>query len=190
MVLVGNDTGGALCQLALRGDNSRIGGLVLTNCDAFDQFPPRALVPLFVLARYRSAIRAFRAPMRIRAVRDSFLGFGPLLNHPIPTELTRQWVQPLLDLPAIRTDIARFARGLQRTELVNSAEWLSRFDRPVRIVWGTGDRMFKADLGRRLAATFPQAELQEISDASTFVPHDRPSAVAAAVQELIRPTVR
>ena len=34
-VLVGSDTGGVLCQLALRGDPGRVGGLVLTNCDAF-----------------------------------------------------------------------------------------------------------------------------------------------------------
>src|SRR5690349_14743409 len=41
VVLVGSDTGGAICQLALSGDHHRVGGLVLTNCDAFDVFPPR-----------------------------------------------------------------------------------------------------------------------------------------------------
>src|SRR5690242_13151008 len=56
VVLVGSDTGGALCQLALRGDTGRVRGLVLTNCDAFEQFPPRFLVPLFTLARSRYAV--------------------------------------------------------------------------------------------------------------------------------------
>src|SRR5215469_8325409 len=32
VVLVGNDIGGGLCQLALRGDTHRVRGLVLTNC--------------------------------------------------------------------------------------------------------------------------------------------------------------
>ena len=45
VVLVGSNTGGGLCQLALRGDTHRIRGLVLTNCDAFEQFPPRFFVP-------------------------------------------------------------------------------------------------------------------------------------------------
>ena len=35
VVLVGNDTGGAVCQFLLDEDASRIGSLVLTNCDAF-----------------------------------------------------------------------------------------------------------------------------------------------------------
>ena len=41
VTLVGNDTGGAVCQFLLDTDASRIGRLVLTNCDAFEQFPPR-----------------------------------------------------------------------------------------------------------------------------------------------------
>ena len=40
VTLAGNDTGGALCQFLLDADASRVGRLVLTNCDAFDQFPP------------------------------------------------------------------------------------------------------------------------------------------------------
>lgn len=185
VVLVGNDTGGAICQLALRDGTSRIGGLVLTNCDAFDQFPPRPLVPLFVLARRRVALWTFLQPTRIRAVRDSFLGFGPLLNHPIPKGATRRWIQPLLEDSAIRHDVVRFARGLQRTELIDSTKWLRRFDRPVQIVWGTRDRMFKVGLGRRLAEAFPTADVREVDDASTFVPFDRPEAVVEAIQSLV-----
>ena len=41
VTIVGNDTGGAICQLMLGSDTSRIGGAVLTNCDAFGSFPPR-----------------------------------------------------------------------------------------------------------------------------------------------------
>jgi pimeloyl-ACP methyl ester carboxylesterase len=55
----------------------------------------------------------------------------------------------------------------------------------VRIVWGTRDKHFTIDLGRRLAATFPQAQLDEIPDATTFVPIDRPDAVASAVFDLL-----
>ncbi len=51
VTLVGNDTGGALCQLVLDTDASRIGRLVLTNCDAFEQFPPPALRAFIALCR-------------------------------------------------------------------------------------------------------------------------------------------
>ena len=94
VVLVGSDTGGALCQLALRelapdqpargGDTHRVSGLVLTNCDAFEQFPPRYFGPLFTLARSPLAVWLLAQQTRLRAVRHSPLGFGPLLSLPRP----------------------------------------------------------------------------------------------------------
>jgi pimeloyl-ACP methyl ester carboxylesterase len=185
VVLVGSDTGGALCQLALHGDTHRVGGLVLTNCDAFEQFPPRYFVPLFTLARSRLAVWLLAQQTRLRAVRHSPLGFGPLLNRPRPAALTRGWIQPLLDSAAIRHDLTRFARGLRRTELVSAATWLGSFQRPVRLVWGTRDKHFTAGLGRRLQAAFPQAQLDEVADATTFVSIDRPGAVISAVEGVL-----
>jgi pimeloyl-ACP methyl ester carboxylesterase len=185
VVLVGNDTGGALCQLALRGDTHRVRAVVLTNCDAFEQFPPRFLVPLFILARSRLAVWAVAQQTRLRAVRHSPLGFGPLLNRPRPASLTRGWIQPILDSAAIRRDVTRFARGMRRTELLDAASWLGQFNGPVRLVWGTRDRLFTIGLGRRLAAAFQQAQLDEVPDATTFVSIDRPDAVASAVRDAL-----
>jgi pimeloyl-ACP methyl ester carboxylesterase len=185
VVLVGSDTGGALCQLALRDNADRIGGLVLTNCDAFEVFPPRYFVPLFILARYRVAVWMIGQQIRLRSVRHSPLGFGPLLNHPLSASLTRSWIQPLLDSANIRHDITRFARGTQGTELVTAATWLSRFDGPVRLVWGTRDRHFTIELGRRLADAFPHAEIDAVADATTFVSIDRPDAVVRAVHDVL-----
>jgi pimeloyl-ACP methyl ester carboxylesterase len=185
VVLAGSDTGGALCQLALRGDTHRVSGLVLTNCDAFEQFPPRYFGPLFTLARSPLAVWLLAQQTRLRAVRHSPLGFGPLLSRPRPAGLTRGWIQPLLDSAAIRHDLTRFARGLQGTELTEAATWLGRFQRPVRLVWGTRDKHFTLELGRRLAAAFPLAQLDEVADATTFVSIDRPGAVVSAVEGVL-----
>ena len=190
VVLAGSDTGGALCQLALRqlaqrGDTDRVSGLVLTNCDAFEQFPPRYFGPLFTLARSPLAVWLLAQQTRLRAVRHSPLGFGPLLSRPRPAGLTRGWIQPLLDSAAIRHDLTRFARGLQGTELTGAASWLGRFQRPVRLVWGTRDKHFTLELGRRLAAAFPLAQLDEVADATTFVSIDRPGAVVSAVEGVL-----
>jgi len=185
VVLVGNDTGGGLCQLALHGDTSRVSGLVLTNCDAFEQFPPRTLVPLFIMARSRLAVWMVGQLTRLRAVRHSPLGFGPLLNRPRSASLTRGWIQPLLDSAAIRRDVTRFARGMQRTELVDAASWLGQFEGPVRLVWGTRDKHFTIRLGRRLASAFRLAQLDLVTDATTFVPVDRPDAVVRAIRDVL-----
>lgn len=181
VTLVGNDTGGALCQLALAGDTGRIGALVLTNCDVFDRFPPPLFVPLFRLARHRPAVWALMQQVRFRAVRHSPLAYGMLLDRPRSAALTRRWVDPALADPAIRGDITRFARGLRGDELVDAASWLARFDRPARLVWGTRDRSFTLESARRLAAALPRAEVVEVPGARTFVPVDRPDAVADAI---------
>jgi len=190
VILVGNDTGGGLCQLALRGDISRVKGLVLTNCDAFEQFPPRSLVPLFILARSRLAVWTIAQLTRLRVVRHSPLGFGPLLNSPRSASLTRGWIQPVLDSATIRRDVTRFARGMRRTELVDAATWLGQFEGPVRIVWGTQDKQFTIGLGRRLAAAFRQAQLDQVTDATTFVSIDRPDAVVSAIKDVLANSAR
>src|SRR5437868_4113845 len=40
VTLVGNDTGGAVCQLVAAHHPARLGGLVLASCDAFEVYPP------------------------------------------------------------------------------------------------------------------------------------------------------
>ncbi|HEV2451710.1 MAG TPA: alpha/beta hydrolase [Streptosporangiaceae bacterium] len=185
VALAGSDTGGALCQLALRGDTHRVRGLVLTNCDAFEQFPPRFFVPLFTLARSRSAVWTVAQQNRLRAVRHSPLAFGPLLNRPRSASLTRGWIQPVLDSAAIRRDVTRFARGMRRSELIDAATWLGQFEGPVRLVWGARDKHFTIGLGRRLAAAFRRAQLDEVADATTFVSIDRPDAVVNAIRDVL-----
>jgi pimeloyl-ACP methyl ester carboxylesterase len=58
VLLVGNDSGGAVCQLVAAAHRARISSLVLTNCDALDVFPPRAYAYLKWLARSPGAMRA------------------------------------------------------------------------------------------------------------------------------------
>lgn len=190
VTLVGSDSGGAICQLALKGDHTRIAALVLTNCDTFENFPPPAFVPLFWAARHERAVWALAQVTRSRPARHSPVAFGPLLTKPRPAALTRGWMQPALDDPAIRHDIARFARSVRRDELLGAESWLANFDKPVRLVWGTRDRHFSLKWARRLAAALPQATVDEVFDATTFVSIDNPTAVALAVRELTPRVVR
>ena len=182
VTIVGNDTGGAICQLLVAdGEQRRVGRLVLTNCDAFENFPPKAFAPLFVAAKRPWLTAALLAPMRLRLLRHSALAYGMLLRRPRDASLTRGWITPALSDRRIRDDIARFARGLDRRSLVDAEPGLRRFERPVRIVWGAADRFFTLATARRLAETFPDATLVEVPNVSTFVPVDAPSAVVDAV---------
>jgi pimeloyl-ACP methyl ester carboxylesterase len=178
VTLVGNDTGGAICQFLLDSDASRIGRVVLTNCDAFRNFPPAPFGQLFKAFRSPGAIRALLAPMRAAAVRHSPAGFGLLVSRPLDSDQTRAWVEPCLSDPAIRRDVARFAKEVDPEDLNAASNRLGDFDGPALLVWGAADRFFKLDFAHRLAGTFADGRVVEIEKGRTFIPHDEPARLA------------
>ena len=178
VTLVGNDTGGAICQFLLDTDSSRIGRVVLTNCDAFDHFPPAPFDVLFKAFRNATAIRGLMAPMRATAVRHSPAGFGLLVNEPLDAEQTHAWAEPCLTDAGVREDVARFAKAVDPQELLAVSNRLGGFEGPALLVWGTGDRFFKVDFAHRLCKVFGDARVIEIEGGRTFVPHDHPARLA------------
>ena len=185
VTIVGNDTGGAICQLMLAGDTSRIGAAVLTNCDAFDAFPPRALAPLFFAGRHPALVACLVPGLRSRRVRTGKLGFGPLTSAPLDAELTRGWIEPLAS-KAIRRDLATFARGVRPRVLLDAATRFGQFTGPVRILWGDDDAYFGPELGRRLSEAFPHASLATVPGGRTFLPLEHPDAVAGEIIAAVR----
>ncbi|MGH3242301.1 MAG: alpha/beta fold hydrolase [Spirillospora sp.] len=187
VTLIGNDTGGALCQYAVDTDPSRIGRLVLTNCDSFDTFPPFPFNVIFKLLNGPRRLRFNLLPMRLRPFRHSALGFGLLARKFDPAQ-TRGWVEPALTDAAIRSDAVRFLRAVDPSELNEISTRLAAFQGPVRLIWGMRDRSFTPTLGRRLAQAFSDAEFIEIPEARTFVPLDAPQALADRIAEISNAT--
>ena len=178
VVLVGNDTGGAVCQFVLDEDPSRIGRLVLTDCDAFDTFPPFPFDLLFRLGRHERPTLAALQLMRSARLRNSKLGFGWLVRRRLTAEETERWVRPYLTDPLVRRDCTSFARTAHARDLADVATRLSRFDRPVLLCWSPDDPFFRIVLGRRLEQTFPDARLVEMPGARTFIALDQPERLA------------
>src|SRR5271163_164340 len=69
VVLVGNDTGGAVAQILATTADQRLGALVLTSCDAFEHFPPPIIKPLISAARTQPTFTAALQPLRTRFAR-------------------------------------------------------------------------------------------------------------------------
>jgi pimeloyl-ACP methyl ester carboxylesterase len=185
VTLVGNDTGGAICQFLLDIDASRVGRVVLTNCDAFTNFPPAPFGQLFKAFRSPRTVRALMAPMRAAAVRHSPAGYGLLVNQPLDADQTRAWVEPCLSDPAIRQDVARFAQQVDPDDLDAASKRLGNFDGPALLVWGVADRFFKLDFARRLQRAFTNARLVEIEHGRTFIPHDEPKRLAEEIAAFV-----
>jgi pimeloyl-ACP methyl ester carboxylesterase len=188
VTLVGNDTGGAICQVMLAGDTSRIAAAVLTNCDAFGTFPPRFLAPLFRALRHPGLVACLTPALRSERVRRSPLGYGLLTSTPLDGDLTRDWVRPL-DSKAIRRDLATLARGVHPRVLHDAASRFSQFTGPVRILWGDADPLFRIALGRQLSEAFPRASLTTVPGGRTFLPLDHPDEVAGEIIAAVRETV-
>ena len=184
VTIVGNDTGGAICQVLLGGDTSRIGAVVLTNCDALGTFPPRALAPLFRALRHPGLVACVAQVLKSERVRHGPLAFGPLSSTPLDTDLTASWAQPLSS-KAIRRDLAKFARHVHPSVLLDAASRFSQFTGPVRILWGEDDPFFRAELGRQLSEAFPHASLTTVPGGRAFLPLDHPGEVASEITSAI-----
>jgi pimeloyl-ACP methyl ester carboxylesterase len=181
VLLVGSDTGGAVSQLVLDEDPSRVGRLVLTNCDAFETFPPFPFNWLFRLARREALGRLLLQSMRPASLRHSRLGFGGLVRRDLAPEESRRWVAPYLTDPGVRRDVASFARAWRGDELTEAARWLAEFDGPVLLAWAPGDPFFRYELAQRLLGTFPDATLVDFDGARTFVSLDQPERLTGEI---------
>jgi pimeloyl-ACP methyl ester carboxylesterase len=163
-------------------DTSRISAAVFTNCDALGTFPPRSLAPLISALRHPGVVAGLVPPLRSKAVRNGPLAYGPLASKPIDPALTLDWIEPLAS-PAIRRDLAKFARAVHPRVLLDAASRFGQFTGPVRILWGEADSMFRLKLGRQLAEAFPHATLDTVRGGRTFLPLDHPDEVAAEISQ-------
>jgi pimeloyl-ACP methyl ester carboxylesterase len=186
VTLVGNDTGGGLCQFVAVRHPERLGGLVLTNCDAFENFPPKAFRPLVLSARAH-LLTAFLQSVRLRPVRRLPIAYGWLSKRPVPDDVLDAWVRPFLTNAGVRRDTRRFLAAVDPALLLDNAARLGEFGRPVLLAWAPEDRFFPVAHAHRLAALFPDARVEEIRDARTFVSWDQPDRLAELVASTVRP---
>jgi pimeloyl-ACP methyl ester carboxylesterase len=185
VTLVGNDTGGAVCQLVAVDHAERLGRLVLTSCDSYENFPPKLFRFLKPVGRLHRAIPLAFAPLRLRAPRRLPIALGWVTMRPIERDAEDSYVLPLLTRAEIRADFARFAAGLDARHTLAAAERLRSFDKPTLLAWSAEDKLFPRSDAERLRATIPGARLEWVDGARTFSPEDRPERVAELIAGFI-----
>ena len=185
VTLVGNDTGGAISQLVAAHHPERIGRLVLTPCDAYDNFLPAMFKPLQALAHVPPLMNATLRGMRLRALRLAPLAFGWLMKRP-DDELVKSWVDATLSNKAARRDAMKLLRAVSKRQTLEAAERLRSFEKPVLLAWAPEDRFFKLRYAERLAEDIPDARLEHIEDSLSFVPVDQPARTAELIAAFAR----
>ena len=186
VTLVGNDTGGALCQMVVTTKPERIGRLLLTSCDYRDNFPPKAFSYFKPLAKAPGLIPPLLAPVRIRKLRRAPLAFGWLAKRPIDKEAEDSYLLPALTDKAVRHDLARFIRGIDTRDTQRAADLLGGFGKPALIAWAKEDRFFPTEHAEALAKDLGGARVEWIDDSYTFSSEDQPERLSELIAGFAR----
>ena len=185
VTLVANDTGGAIAQLVATRHPDVLERLVLTNCDAYENFLPPMFRPLQAAARVPGAVATLMQGMRFDRLRRLPNAYGRLTKRPLPKDLLDRWTEPARADAGIRRDLRKFLAGISNRYTLQAAQELARFDRPTLIAWAPEDRFFKVRHAEGLAATIPDARLERVEDSWAFVPEDQPEPLSALIRAFI-----
>jgi pimeloyl-ACP methyl ester carboxylesterase len=184
-VLVGNDSGGALCQMMVASHPHRLSGLVLTSSDAYGTWLPFMFKPLELVAFVPGLLRIVARLLQWPPLRRSPFVFGWLSKRITDAE-SAALVRTLAQAPWARRDLGKFLRGISPRLTRRAARRFADFQAPVLVLWSREDRLLPTRLAERLASDLPRARLEFVADAYTFSPIDAPEAVALAIDRLVQ----
>ena len=183
--MVANDTGGAVTQVFAAGHAERLHTLTLTNCEAHDNVPPKALLPAVLLARL--GLHARLAPRLmahdIPRTRKRMYGrvYQDIAN--LPEDIARVWLEAQIGSAEAARQSQRLLTSLHARDLLAAEPALARLQVPTLIVWGTGDMFFRRKWAYWLRDTIPGAtEVVELDGARLFFPDERAPELTAALR--------
>lgn len=186
VTLVANDTGGAVAQCVAAYHPQRVGALVLTPCDAFDNFLPLPIRHLQVAGRSPAGLWLLAQSLRFRVVQRLPIAFGRLTERPIPADIMASYTGPLRQLASTRRDFASLVRAISRRFTQDAARDLGSFEKPALIIWARERRrFFPVEHAHRLASLLPNARVELIDDSGPFVTEDQPKQVATLVRSFV-----
>jgi pimeloyl-ACP methyl ester carboxylesterase len=185
VVLVGNDTGGALAQMVATRHPERLGALVLTPCDAFSNFPAWWSKPLRPIGRFPRLMRVVGLPLRARRVQRLPLVYGWVVKRHPPPEIASGWVEPGLRDSGVRRDFGKAFAATRPAQTLEAARRLPEFGKPALVVWSTErTRIYPLAHGERLAQLLG-APLELVDDSYIYVPEDRPERLAELIDGFV-----
>lgn len=189
VLLVGNDSGGAIAQVVAARHPQRLGGLVLATCDAFDNHPPRLFRPLITAAR-TGLLTGVLVGLKARPARSLPSAYGWLSHRQPPHKLIDGWVANYFADKGVRRDTRRLLAALGDDVFMSriGAE-LAGFGKPALLAWAADDKFFPLAHARRLAGILPDARLELIKASRTWVMRDQPLWTAQLIGRFARRTV-
>jgi pimeloyl-ACP methyl ester carboxylesterase len=186
VTLVLNDWGGGQLLLS-EGRADRVGRLVLSACEAFDNYPPGLPgAAIGIACKIPGGLNATMNLLRFKAFQRAPGAWGWMSKRAVPSEIMDSWFRPARTDPQIRRDLVKYVKSVPPKDvLLDLADRMKSFDRPVLVVWAPEDKLMPREHGRRLVDLFPDARLVEIEDSYTLIPEDQPAAFAKVMREFV-----
>jgi pimeloyl-ACP methyl ester carboxylesterase len=172
--LVGNDTGGAICQVWAVRHPERLRSLTLTNCDCHDNLPPpgfASVVQLAAMGQLAPIVQAMAADLSLARGEAGYGGSYEDVSA-LPEEILRGYVEPLAADGGV--GLERWLTSVKADDLVAIEPDLRRLTVPTLVAWGTGDSLFDRSWASWLRDTMPGVrDVVEIDGCKLFFPDER-----------------
>jgi pimeloyl-ACP methyl ester carboxylesterase len=183
---VGHDHGGATCLLLMGSAPERMCSVVLTNAEAYDDWPSAEETPFLHLIVRTPTSPMLWGLMHSPSFRRWAFSIAAHRREVLTDETLRAIVAPLIATPARWQRLRRFFAWQldpdHQSETVRAVEGMRRFTAPTLLLWGRHDENFGEPVARKLLDDIPGAERIEWMGESGHLPMlEQPDAYAAAV---------
>jgi pimeloyl-ACP methyl ester carboxylesterase len=174
--LVGNDSGGGICQIFAALYPRRVRSLVLSNCDTHDNWPPEAFKGFVDMVGAGGLGDTLNAMLADKSVYRSPSALGLAYERPenVADDTIETYLRPHLSSAQRTDDLRRFVIAFDCRHTVNVESRLRQLRAPTLIVWGTDDIFFDVKWSRWLEEAIPGTKKRvELRGARIFFPEER-----------------
>lgn len=193
--VIGHDHGGAVAQLLAAEHPERVDRMVLSNVEAYDNWPSAEERPFAQLAQVPLLGDALLWLWSLKPILRATLIKASAVYNPqvLTSELLDGYVRANFSDRHRRRQTKRFlavqfdpSNNRVTTELLDG---LRRFDHPTLLLWGQNDPHFGVEWGERLYKDIPGAtRLQVVPAAGHLLMEDQPEEFSGAVRDFLADT--
>ena len=156
---IGHDHGGATVQLLMQADPARIERAILTNVEAYDQWPSLPELPYLRMIVHPVTSPLVYQALQFTPVQREIFSIAVEDEAVLSDDVLRAYTLPHTATPERWQRLRRFFRW-QMDETHNDITMtalpgMRAFERPVLLLWGERDENFGPHLARRLARDIP-----------------------------------
>jgi pimeloyl-ACP methyl ester carboxylesterase len=183
--LVGNDSGGGICQIFAALYPARVRSLVLTDCDAHDNWPPEAFKGFVSMVAAGGLAGTLDAMLIDKSVYRSPQALGLAYERPeaVSDDTIETYLRPHTRSPQRLHQLERFVSAFDSRHTVDIEAALKLVQASTLIAWGTDDIFFDLKWSHWLENTIPGSRRRmELKGGRIFFPEERAGEFNEAVR--------